>query len=106
VTVAGPMAAVAAAMHVDAMTAVVTAAMMAAAVMTAAMMAAAVMTTTVMAAAVMTTAMVPAAVMTAAVPAAMTTAVALRHRDPRDRKRCRHCRDVRQFPNHLPILRH
>jgi hypothetical protein len=68
------------------------------------------MTATVMAAAVMTTAMVPAAVtttvMTAAVPAAMTTAVALRHRDPRDRKRCRHCRDVRQFPNHLPILRH
>jgi hypothetical protein len=35
-----------------------------------------------------------------------TTVAAVRQCDPWDRQRRRHCRGVRQFPYHLPFLRH
>jgi hypothetical protein len=106
VTVAAPMAAVAADMHVNAMPTVPT--MMTTAVMTTVTTATVVttaMTAAVMAAAMMTTTM--ATTMATTVTAAMTTTVAaVCHRAPRERECACHRSDVRQFPQHLPILRH
>ncbi len=61
---------------------------------------------TVMATAMMTTTMATAMTTAMTTTVTTTTVAAVRQCDPWDRQRRRHCRGVRQFPYHLPFLRH